>query len=71
MQELRFIINFLKTSVPRTLVAGDTRKPLLIFTDAALENEQSDASIGAVVLNSSLGQHVEGEFFGEKLPSHL
>ena len=43
--ELIWAISFLGDSLPRTLKANDPRPPLLLFTDAALENDDRDKGI--------------------------
>ena len=52
MRELNWMLRFLRTSVPRRVISGDTRPPLVILTDASLEEEAGVAGIGAVMLNA-------------------
>ena len=53
---------FLKQARPRTVLAKDTRPPLLVFTDAALEGEGVHATIGGVVVDGD-----RAEIFGKRL----
>ena len=69
--ELEFIVQFIKTAIPRTLLAKDERLPLLIFTDAALEDNDSRAAVGAVMYDRSVKADVSCEFFGEVVPMPL
>ena len=66
LAELRFMARFLKQAIPRTLVAKDTRPPLLIFTDAALEGGDKVATVGAVMIDNSEAGTCR-RFFGKKL----
>ena len=60
--ELRWVVEFLRAAAPRTLRAKDTRKPLLIFTDASLEDNDMKASIGGVMYDGA-----ECEYFSAEL----
>ena len=60
--ELYWVVEFLRSAAPRTLLAKDTRSPLLVFTDAALEVDASLATIGGVVFDGAVC-----EFFSVKL----
>ena len=51
--ELQFILQFLWVAIPRTLIAHETRLPLLVFTDAALEGNDAIGSVGGVLIDSS------------------
>ena len=48
--ELYWVVEFLRSTAPRTLLAKETRRPLLVFTDVALEGDDSIATIGGVML---------------------
>jgi hypothetical protein len=64
--ELRWVVAFLQSSAPRVLKAKDMRAPLLIFTDAALEQCQSVATIGGVMLDGA-----DVEYSAAKLDPHM
>ena len=57
---------FLKLAIPRTLIAHETRPPLLIFTDAALECDDTVGTIGAVMIDRDLAYPAK-QFFADKL----
>ena len=65
--ELRWAMAFLYTAPPRELTVKDPRKPVILFTDGALEGKDKDkASVGAVI-------YLEGEveYFGQAVPSEF
>jgi hypothetical protein len=64
--ELLWVVQFLSVSEPRYLQAKDTRQPLVIFTDASLEANDTKASIGGVLFDGA-----ECEFFAEELAPAL
>ena len=49
--ELDFMMHFLTVAVPRTPTAAETRPPLLIYTDASLEDGDQHAGVGAVLID--------------------
>ena len=51
--KLYWVVEFLRSAAPRTLSAKDTRRPLLVFTDAALEGNESIATIGGVMFDGA------------------
>ena len=51
--ELRWVVEFLRAAAPRTLQAKDTRRPLLVFTDASLEDNDANASIGGMMYDGA------------------
>jgi len=56
-EERKWAQCFLRQAAPRTLLARDPRKPVLIFTDAALEGKHDEmATYGGVFLD---GERVE------------
>ena len=65
--ELQFILQFLWVAIPRTLVAHETRLPLLIFTDAALEGGDAIGSVGAVLIDRAAGLPDVQQFFGAEV----
>ena len=68
LEEIDFIIRFLRDSVPRTIVANDPRRPLIIFTDASLSDDLSSAGVGAVMMS----QHGKPkEFISEEVPRDM
>ena len=67
--ELRWMVSHFHSAIPRKLVARDTRLPLNIFTDAALEGFETVATVGAVVFDRSVRLCVN-EHFGEVAPSN-
>ena len=46
--ELYRVVKFLRSAAPCTLLAKETHRPLSVFTDAALEGNESIATIGDV-----------------------
>ena len=68
--ELRWMVSHFHSAIPRKLVARDTRLPLNIFTDAALEGFETVATVGAVVFDRSVGLCVS-EHFGEVVPCNV
>ena len=69
--ELIWAKNFVKLSRPRTLHAGMTHKKLIVFTDAALEDNDNTGSIGMVAYVVSNGEVVEGFYFSARVPEYL
>jgi hypothetical protein len=65
---LQFILQFLKEAIPRTLIAHETRPPLLVFTDAALEGNDAFGSVGGVLIDrSSSGPQAVRQFFAAEV----
>ena len=60
--ELVWVIDYLRAAVPRTLHAKETRPPLVVFTDASLECDDTAAAIGGVMYDGS-----SCEFFSSAL----
>ena len=59
---------FLETAVPRRLVANDSRCPLVVFTDAALDENNTRAGVGAVMVD---GRGNPERFLAGIVPSDL
>ena len=57
-------MRYLREAMPRTLIAQETRPPVLLFTDGALEGDKRQlGTIGAALYDGSAV-----EYFGVKLP---
>ena len=70
-EELIWAKKFLLTSVPRTLRCWMSDRRLVIFTDAALEENDTFASIGMVALWIEGSAVVAKYFFSEVLPPDI
>ena len=70
-EELIWAKKFLLTSVPRTLRCWMSDRRLVIFTDAALEENDTFASIGMVALWIEGSTVVAKYFFSEVLPPDI
>ena len=58
----------LEHSLPRSLRAHDVRPPQIIFTDAASEDSDREATVGAVCFDRlKAGAGCEVSFFGEQI----
>ena len=53
LRELDWMIQFLGSAISRQLVARDTRPPVVVMTDAALEERETHAGLGAVLLGAN------------------
>ena len=51
--ELYRVVKFLRSAAPCTLLAKETRRPLSVFTDAALEGDGSVATMGGVTFDGA------------------
>ena len=60
--ELLWVIDYLSAAVPRTLHAKETRPPMLVFTDASLEGNDTAAAVGGVMYDGA-----SCEFFSSAL----
>ena len=60
-EELYWVVEFLRSAAPRTLLAKETRRPLLVFTDAALEGNESIATIGDVTFDGASCEFVPAQ----------
>ena len=61
-EELLWAEWFLQTAAPRELRAADTRPPLLIFSDAALEGMQDEkATLGAIMFDEEYSEYFQGQ----------
>ena len=69
--ELEWIAEFVKLDEPRTLKAGMGQDRLVIFTDAALEQEDTFASIGMVAYRMSGSNCIGRFFFSEQVPPYF
>jgi hypothetical protein len=49
------MMKFLTRAIPRTIVAADTRLPLIILTDASLEGNDKVSGLGAVCIDRADG----------------
>ena len=61
---LRWMIRFLKTTVPRTIKVVDPTSPLLLFTDGACEEEGALTTCGAILFDP---EKKDAQMFGFKV----
>ena len=66
--ELEWARSFVSSSPPRLLQAGVAKQTFLIFTDAALEGNDRDGSVGMVAYRLQNQEIVEKWFFSEQVP---
>ena len=71
LQELRWARDFVKESCPRVLLAGGSHAKVLIFTDAALENNDQVGTLGMVALRVVSGVVTERFYFSESVPDEV
>lgn len=70
-EELEWAKNFVCNARPRLLQAGVSKEKVLIFTDAALEDNDSVGSIGMFMLRFRAGTCIEKKFFAEVVPKDV
>ena len=71
LAELSWACNFLTTDPPRLLRAHMSTRKLIIFTDAALENSDTEGTVGMVALWVVNDHIVEKYFFADTVPSQV
>ena len=68
MSELDDMLVFLRDSVPRCIIARDSRRPVRVFTDASLDEDCTRAGVGAVLFVDAGPPRA---FLSERVPEDL
>ena len=70
-EELNWVLGFLRMDAPRVLKSQVRQSRMLVFTDAALEDSSSLATVGMVAFRMEGERCVDSFFFSDKVPEKI